>query len=143
MQSRAYSQTSIFKNSQKLFDQVSLKIKATINHNRFFFAKSSNVDLVSSQHQNTDQYLIYQLQIQDHQQELIQRLQDTNKQIDIRFDVLDVHLLNYLKNNDCKVLHLTHNMFNAGDDGEHDTILVEGPNFEQNEVTPEEFKEML
>lgn len=34
-------------------------------------------------------------------------------------------------------------MFHAGYDGEHDSILVEGPNFEQNEVTPEQFKRML
>ena len=56
MQSRAYRQTAIFKRSQKLFDLVSFKIKTTLNYNKFFFAKSSEIDIGAY---NGDRQLIY------------------------------------------------------------------------------------
>ena len=72
----------------------------------------------------------------------MERLGEMNKQIDVHIDVLTLRFLEFMKNNDCKILHLTNNMFKT-DEQEQETILVEENNFMQEELTAKQFKERL
>ena len=55
--------------------------------------------------------MIYHMQIEDYYKDLLEQMGGLNHQVDVHLDVLTLKFLDFIKNNECKILHITQNMF--------------------------------
>lgn len=120
------------KEAKTWFEAVSVKIQIKFN-NVFTFAKAFPIAQMLT--------MLSPRQITDSRDQLIAALHSTQKQIDLKFEVLTDRFLHNLRDSGTKVLHLTPSMFRI--ESNQQEMILEDDNLNVISLTPQQLLNIL